>query len=35
MEYIHVDTPHFVIVLFTYIMLIIQNQSYTLGLLPM
>nr|DAT56495.1 MAG TPA: hypothetical protein [Caudoviricetes sp.] len=35
MEYIAVDIPHFVILLFTYIMLIIQNRSYTLGLLPM
>nr|DAO53474.1 MAG TPA: hypothetical protein [Caudoviricetes sp.]DAT06647.1 MAG TPA: hypothetical protein [Caudoviricetes sp.]DAX95087.1 MAG TPA: hypothetical protein [Caudoviricetes sp.] len=35
MEYIAVDTPHFVISLFIYTMLIIQNRSYTLGLLPM
>nr|DAH63379.1 MAG TPA: hypothetical protein [Caudoviricetes sp.] len=35
MEYIAVDIPHFVISLFIYTMLIIQNQSYTIGLSPM
>nr|DAF78143.1 MAG TPA: hypothetical protein [Caudoviricetes sp.] len=33
MEYIAVDIPHFVIILFSYIMLIIQNQSCTATLL--
>nr|DAJ57785.1 MAG TPA: hypothetical protein [Caudoviricetes sp.] len=28
MRYIHVDIPHYVIVLFIFIVLIIQNQSY-------
>lgn len=32
MRYIHVDIPHYVIVLFILGVLIIQNQSYTIGL---
>lgn len=33
MRYIAVDIPHYVIVLFILIVLIIQNQSYTATLL--
>nr|DAQ08924.1 MAG TPA: hypothetical protein [Caudoviricetes sp.] len=35
MRYIHVDIPHYVIVLFIFIVLIIQNRSYTIELLSM
>nr|DAI50990.1 MAG TPA: hypothetical protein [Caudoviricetes sp.] len=35
MEYIAVDTPHYVISLFILFMLIIQNRSYTIALLSM
>nr|DAN36064.1 MAG TPA: hypothetical protein [Caudoviricetes sp.] len=35
MRYIHADIPHYVIVLFIFIVLIIQNRSYTIALLSM
>lgn len=35
MRYIHVDIPHYVIVLFIFVVLIIQNRSYTIELLSM
>jgi len=35
MRYIHVDIPHFMIVLFILFVLITQNRSYTIELLSM